>query len=372
MNARELLEAARADLARGYTVRGGTRLRQAADAGSEEALGELVRLLLNRRIPGDAREARKRLEAAGDKLPPETRLLRAELRYAGVGGAAEPRLALDDLTVAAAVGLATAATELALIWREYGDAGLAPARAWLAVAAPDSPSARELLALLPPGETPQNGPPPVPDDWASADQNKGPSELLNAEPRIERFGQALDPLECAWLRATAQSRLAPSLVLDPRTGAPRADPTRTGETMCFGPYVPSVYARRIVARMALLAGRTAACAEPLAVLRYLPGQEYKPHYDWLGPAALARDPLRDAGERATTVLAYLNAPEAGGGTLFPHLDLRVAPIPGDVLTFANLDAAGRPATRSQHAGEPVAAGEKWLASLWIRARPISA
>lgn len=367
MDAAALLEAARTDLARGWSVRAGTRLRQAAEAGSTEALDELVSALLEGRIPGGVREARRRLEAAADANP-RLRMLRAGLRYAGAGGASAPREALDDLARAAEGGLPAAAIELALAWLEHGARGQAVARGWLTQAAGDSPLARELLDYLPAGEA--DAAPPFPDDWAVFDPAEFEREPLSADPRIERFREALTPIECAWLRASAQTRLAPSLVADPRTGTARADPVRTGQTMCFSPAVPGVFARRLAARLAALAGRDLAAAEPLAVLRYRPGQEYKAHHDWLGSAALARDPLREAGERIATVLGWLNVPEAGGATLFPRLDLRVEPVLGDVLAFANIDAAGAPAEHSFHAGEPVTAGEKWLASLWIRARPV--
>lgn len=371
MDAAALLDAAREDLARGWSVRAGTRLRQAAEAGSGEAFTELAAALLEGRVPGGAREARRWLETAANPTP-ETRMLRAGLRYAGVGGTAAAREALDDLARAAEAGLAEAEIELALAWREHGEEGKNAARGWLARAADGSPLARELLALLPAGETVERAALSYPDDWEAFGDMGIARESLSANPRIERFRQALAPIECAWLRASARARLGPSLVADPRTGTARADPVRTGETMCFSPAVAGTFARRLAARMAALAGRDPTAAEPLAVLRYLPGQEYKPHHDWLGATALARDPLRGAGERVATVLGYLNVPEAGGATLFPRLGLRVEPALGDVLAFANLDAAGEPAARSLHAGEPVAAGEKWLASLWIRARPISA
>lgn len=366
MDAAALLEAARADLARGWSVRAGTRLRQAAEAGSSEALGELVGALLEGRIPGGVREARRRLE--GIEAPaPRLRMLRAGLRYAGAGGAPAPRDALNDLARAAEDGSPAAAIELALAWLESGAKGRAAARGWLKSA--NAPLAREMLELLPAGEL--EATPSPPEDWAVFDPALAEREVLSADPLIERFRNALTPIECLWLRASAQALLAPSLVADPHTGAARANPVRTGETMCFSPGVPGLFARRLTARMAALAGRDPAAAEPLAVLRYLPGQEYKPHHDWLGAAALARDPLREAGERVATVLGWLNVPEAGGATLFPRLQLSVEPALGDVLTFANLDAAGAPAERSLHAGAPVAAGEKWLASLWIRARPVT-
>ena len=38
------------------------------------------------------------------------------------------------------------------------------------------------------------------------------------------------------------------------------------------------------------------------------------------------------------------------------------------IAFRNLTADGRPDPDSLHAGLPVARGEKWLATLWLRQR----
>lgn len=361
-----LLEAAREDLAHGFTVRAGTRLRQASSAGSPRALHELAQCLLDGRIPGGAREARQWLER-GCELDAEGLFLRAGLRYRGVGGAHAVAEALQDLGNAATGGSAEARIEMALLWQEHAnDRARAMARAWLRLAAARTDAA---AALLPMVEEGADAPASALTGLAPPAANV-PRQPLSGDPRIERFTGALNPVECAWLRQTSRPYLAPSRVVDPNTGAPRANPVRTSEAMYFGPARPGIFASRIAARLAGLAGLDPACGEPLAVLKYRPGQEYKPHYDGLGPRSLARDTLRAAGDRVATVLAYLNAPEAGGATLFPRLGLRIAPRPGDALVFFNLDAAGNPSPHALHAGEPVEAGEKWLVSLWLRALPV--
>jgi hypothetical protein len=361
----ELLRGAREDLARGFTVRAGTRLRQAAQTGNVEALDELSRALLNGRIPGGSREARRCLERAGAELAPSLRFLRAGLRFRGIGAANDPEGALADLIGAAQAGLAAARIELAMLWQERGDAaGQVEASAWLTGL--DDACAAELLNILP-SDNPMPDE-PSPPDWVEAPSPA--SKPLHTTPRIAVHTAAFSPLECAWLMVQARSLLAPSQVFDPRTGKAHADAVRTGETMIFKPAIAGVFAHRLATRMARLAGRDPACAEPLAVLRYRPGQEYKPHHDGLGARALARDGLRAAGDRVATVLAYLNTPDAGGATVFPRLDVRIPPRAGNALDFTTLDAADEPLPLALHAGEPVAAGEKWLASLWIRARPI--
>ena len=123
-------------------------------------------------------------------------------------------------------------------------------------------------------------------------------------------------------------------------------------------------------RMAAAAGLELVEAEPLIVLRYAPGQEYKPHRDYLPPASIARDGPQ-AGNRRRTICAYLNPVAAGGATAFPVAGLQVEPQPGRAVVFDNLryddtSPQGRPDPDSLHAGMPVEAGEKWLATLWIR------
>ena len=76
--------------------------------------------------------------------------------------------------------------------------------------------------------------------------------------------------------------------------------------------------------------------------------------------------LADGGQRAQTVLLYLNDDYSGGSTCFPKLHLDIKGHRGDLLQFHNLGADGLGHRDSLHAGMPVMAGEKWLLSLWIR------
>jgi len=73
-----------------------------------------------------------------------------------------------------------------------------------------------------------------------------------------------------------------------------------------------------------------------------------------------------AGQRLRTVIAYLNAPTAGGETDFPLLGQRIVPQLGHVLRFDNIDAHGRLNENSLHTGLPVKQGNKWICTLWMR------
>ncbi|MDB5965471.1 MAG: 2-oxoglutarate-dependent dioxygenase, partial [Polaromonas sp.] len=54
----------------------------------------------------------------------------------------------------------------------------------------------------------------------------------------------------------------------------------------------------------------------------------------------------------------------GGATVFPVLGLRVAPKRGTAVFFSYPRA--HPCSLSLHGGEPVIAGEKWIATKWLR------
>jgi prolyl 4-hydroxylase len=107
--------------------------------------------------------------------------------------------------------------------------------------------------------------------------------------------------------------------------------------------------------------------EFLQILRYRPGEEFRPHVDYFNErGGGAHRSLADGGQRAQTVLMYLNDAYSGGSTCFPGLQLEIKGRRGDMLQFHNLDADGQGHKDSLHAGMPVTAGEKWLLSQWIR------
>jgi prolyl 4-hydroxylase len=105
--------------------------------------------------------------------------------------------------------------------------------------------------------------------------------------------------------------------------------------------------------------------EGMQILRYRPGAEYKPHYDYFDPA-LSGTPgiLKRGGQRVGSLVCYLNTPAKGGATVFPDVHLDVAPVKGNAVFFSY--DRPHPMTRSLHGGAPVIEGEKWVATKWLR------
>jgi prolyl 4-hydroxylase len=184
---------------------------------------------------------------------------------------------------------------------------------------------------------------------------------LSSAPLVETLPGFLTSAECRYLVERAGSFLKPSMVVHPQTGALVRDPVRSASSASF-PFVledPALHA--INRRIAAATGTTYEQGEPLQVLRYGSGEEYKLHSDAL--------PL-GGEQRIMTLLVALGDDFEGGETSFPRLDLSWRGKPGEALVFRNVDAAGRPDQRAWHAGRPVARGTKLLLSKWIRERPL--
>jgi len=169
------------------------------------------------------------------------------------------------------------------------------------------------------------------------------------------------PAECDYLIEMATPLLRPSVVIDSRSGAAVRDPVRTSDVAGFPLVLEDPVIHQLNRRLAAVSGTDVRQGEPLQVLRYRSGQEYKPHVDTL--------PF-EANQRVATALCTLNQGYEGGETLFLDLDFQWKGARGDTLVFTNVTKDGRPDPRMRHAGRPVISGEKFLASRWIRAQPL--
>ncbi|MFY8104675.1 MAG: 2OG-Fe(II) oxygenase [Ramlibacter sp.] len=183
-------------------------------------------------------------------------------------------------------------------------------------------------------------------------------------PRIVVFGNLLSDEECDQMIALARPRLARSLTVATQTGGEEVNADRTSNGMFFQRGETELVAR-IEARLARLLNWPMENGEGLQILHYLPGAQYKPHYDYFEPSEPGTPSiLRRGGQRVATIVMYLSEPERGGGTTFPDVQLEIAPKRGNAVFFSY--DRPHPATRTLHGGAPVLAGEKWIATKWLR------
>ena len=187
-----------------------------------------------------------------------------------------------------------------------------------------------------------------------------------SKPQIVVLGDLLSVEECEALIAAATPRLARSLTVATRTGGVEVNPERTSNGMFFTRGENPVV-QRVEERIARLVNWPVVNGEGIQVLQYGPGAEYRPHYDYFDPGEPGTPTiLQRGGQRVATIVMYLAEPQKGGGTVFPDIGLEVAPKRGNAVFFSY--DRPHPSSHSLHGGAPVIAGEKWIATKWLRER----
>jgi len=179
---------------------------------------------------------------------------------------------------------------------------------------------------------------------------------LSEDPHVLHFTGLFSTAECKHLMEATGNAFEPSMVFDASRRLVR-DQIRTsdGATIHWLIEDPAVVA--LNRRVAAISHSAYENGEALALLRYSPGQEYRPHFDFVSGAA---------NRRLQTALIYLNDNYEGGQTQFVRTGLTVKGGAGDVILFRNEGNDGGPNPLSEHAGMPVTQGTKYLATRWIR------
>lgn len=175
--------------------------------------------------------------------------------------------------------------------------------------------------------------------------------------------------ECDQLVELARPRLTPSTVVDPLTGANTVAAHRNSEGMFFRLEETPLIAK-LDHRLSQLMNAPVRHGEGLQVLRYGPGTQSTPHFDFLIPSNPAnRQSLERSGQRISSLVIYLNDVPEGGETVFPEAALSVCARKGSAVYFEYCDGAGQLDQLTLHAGAPVICGEKWAVTKWMRQRP---
>ena len=194
-------------------------------------------------------------------------------------------------------------------------------------------------------------------------------------PRAFLYKRFLTDEECDLLIAHSRPNMRKSGVVDAKSGGSSLSDIRTS-TGSFVPSGMNPTITRLEDRIAAWSQIPVSHGEPIQVLRYEPGQEYRAHFDYFFHEGGI------ANNRIATVLMYLSDVEEGGETVFPNteapagrdvsqfsdcgnLGRAVKPHRGDALLFWSMKTGGELDPGSSHAGCPVIKGEKWTATKWM-------
>ncbi len=193
--------------------------------------------------------------------------------------------------------------------------------------------------------------------------------MLLANPNVALIDGLLSEQECDKLIQLSSGRLKSSEVVDRESGGSYRSDVRRSEG-CHFERGENAIVQRVEERIRALTGIPVDCGEPLQMLHYGIGGEYLAHQDYFDP----KDPgtaalTRIGGQRVATFVIYLNQVADGGSTDFPELELSVKPNKGSAVYFEYHNNAGHLDPRCLHAGTPVAKGDKWIVTKWLRVRP---
>ena len=189
-------------------------------------------------------------------------------------------------------------------------------------------------------------------------------KLPTDKAEIYGVGDFMTPEECRRMIALIDKVARPSQTFDLDYGSAY----RTSYSGDVDPGDPFI--KKIQRRIDDLLGIEPEFGETIQGQRYLPGQEFRSHYDWFHPDGDYWPIERErGGQRCYTAMAFLNGVEEGGTTDFATVGLSVEPKPGALLMWNNADENGVPNEATMHAGTPVKKGVKYVATKWYRTRP---
>jgi prolyl 4-hydroxylase len=170
------------------------------------------------------------------------------------------------------------------------------------------------------------------------------------------------PVEAVHLEARAKNAFVRSSVVCDEPGGRCVNPSRTSESAYLS---EDEVTRQIQARAKWVSNRPVC--EALQLVRYAPGQEFKPHFDQFDPnTAAGAAEIQKNGQRRATILVYLGTDCTGGETVFPALGMSVRPLKYAGVYWTHQTADGRTEPNTLHGGAPVKAGRKLAMNIWLR------
>jgi prolyl 4-hydroxylase len=186
------------------------------------------------------------------------------------------------------------------------------------------------------------------------------------DPPVKIIENFLSPEDCTYLIKTYNEKVFKSrvvLVHDGK-GTSGTDSSRTSSTFFIPNSDPII--RNIRTKVSTLLDVDVRNIEGIQFLRYLKGERYLWHHDYLKAADITN-------QRTDTFIVYLNDLEEadGGATAFFHYKMKVCPKEGTAAWFKNCNADGTLIRESLHAGVEIITDKiKYALNVWVLLKPL--
>ena len=195
---------------------------------------------------------------------------------------------------------------------------------------------------------------------------------LHNEPDVTLIKNFLTEEECDYIINLGEPHIKKSEVCG-KNGS-RPDKSRTSMTAHIGKKFlrndnPDPVLTRILEKTNSYCGLPVENIEPIQLVRYEPGQYFKPHYDYLDTKVdMYRENVAKNGQRKYTFFVYLtDVPKnAGGTTYFPRLNKHFSGGKGDAIYWDNMGDNGKEDKRMLHSGTELKKGKKYGLNIWVR------
>ena len=190
---------------------------------------------------------------------------------------------------------------------------------------------------------------------------------ISDSPKVYVCEHFLSDSECDHIIELGKPSLERSMVISVSGPQTDLDERRTSSGTFFSSTPEDHVLKTIHKKIADVTKIPEKNGESVQLLHYGIGGEYQPHFDYFDPATpggLVH--FNRGGQRVATFLVYLNTTEAGGETVFPKANLKVAAEKGKAVLFYNVNEKDEVDPMSLHGGAPVVQGEKWLMTRWLR------
>jgi len=185
--------------------------------------------------------------------------------------------------------------------------------------------------------------------------------IANSNP-ISLIDNFISGNECDQLVKLAKNRFVTSTVYSTNTGA--IDRSARSSSCAYFKRGENDLIKSIENKVANSLNINLNQIEPLQIVKYEKGQEYKYHYDYFGNET---DQMQN--QRVYTILVYLNDlnESDGGSTHFPLYKIRTYPYKGRAVGWSNLNSDGKENNLTLHAGEPILSDKvKYVLTIWTR------